>query len=307
MMTIDTKKILSKAINLAEKNNDGMPAGYIPQLAEMDANLLGMTVNTMAGETYSVGNVKEQLFTLQSVSKLVVLIGMLEEQGADNVFSWVLTEPSGDDFASVARLDQFGPHPSNPMLNAGAITLCSHIEGDAVARQQWLERWMATLFGAKLNLNASVFLSEKESGDRNRALTYLLKDNHMIAGDVNQVLETYFRLCSFEVSMSQAAYLPTLLANGGQSPSGEQIISTATVEQVVALMATCGLYNESGEHLVKTGMPAKSGVSGLIIAVAPGKAGVAVFSPRVNLKGTSIRAEIMLEYVSKQMGWHFAS
>jgi len=237
---------------------------------------------------------------------VVILIGMLETFHAEKVASWVRMEPSGDDFASVARLDQFGPVPYNPMLNAGAISLCSHIPGDKIEEKlSWLEEWMEKCFGEPLKINNKIFASERRTGDRNRSLAYLMKSNGVIDGDVEAILETYFYCCAFEVSLHQATVLAYLLANRGVSPSGERIIAIETVRFVIAIMATCGLYNESGRHLVRTGMPAKSSVSGLMIASVPNKAGIAVASPRVNRKGNSIRGELILEYLSNKLDWHF--
>lgn len=304
MQTIQT--ILNTALERAGTNHEGHVAGYIPELANVVPETTAAAIMLTSGQTYVAGE-DNFVFTLQSVAKLVVLIGLLEEFGKQSVFSWVKAEPSGDSFASVARLDQFGPKPSNPMLNAGAIALCGHIPGKSTEQHiAWLQKWMAQLFGQPLSVNQAVLNSERETGDRNRALAYLLKANRIILRPVEEVLWVYFALCSFEVNVRQAAYLPMLLANGGLAPSGKRIISRQTVQQVVAVMATCGLYNESGGYLLRTGMPAKSGVSGLIVASALGKAGVAVFNPRVNPKGTSKRGEIILEHISQQLDWHFA-
>ena len=300
------KEALNNAVKIASKCDKGEVAQYIPELSSQDPSQTSIVVRLNNGKVISSGNCQHTRFTLQSVSKLVVLIGLLEEFGPSKVFEWVLVEPSGDDFSSVARLDQFGPRPSNPMLNSGAITLCSHIPGNSEEKIHWIEEWLHKLFNDKPHLNAKVFASERRTGDRNRALAYLLKSNDIIQGNIELILETYFALCSFEVNPEDGSYLPFLLANGGKNPSGEQIISLATATQAVSIMATCGLYNESGAHLVKTGMPAKSSVSGYLFAVVPGVGGVATFSPKVNRKGTSVRGAIMLEEISKELNWHFA-
>lgn len=299
--------IIDKAIEHAKHNSEGHIAAYIPELANVPADITAAAVMLNNGQCFAAGDT-DYIVTLQSVAKLIVLIGLLEEFGKQNVFSWVKAEPSGDDFASVARLDQFGPKPSNPMLNAGAIALCGHIPGlNSTEQIAWLRLWTKNLFGEELAINQKVYQSERLTGHRNRSLAYLLKANGIIEASVEDVLEVYFALCSFEANIKQAAYLPMLLANRGVTPSGERVISKQTVQQVVAIMATCGLYNESGGHLVRTGMPAKSGVSGLIVSVALGQAGVAVLSPRVNRKGNSMRGELMLEYISQNLNWHFAS
>ena len=305
---IITATLLEELVNHAEKNQEGDVANYIPELANVDKEITAIAVRTLAGEIASYSNTQLAAVTLQSTAKMIPLIGLLEEYGAQQLFQWVKVEPSGDDFASIIRLERFGPKPSNPMLNAGAITLCSRIPGIAEQQFAWLERWVQTLFNQNLRINPLVFASEKRTGDRNRSLAYLLHSRRNLGTGVAETLDLYFSLCSYEATIEQILYLPTLLANLGKDPdTGEQIISEETCKISLAIMATCGLYDETGTHMVRTGMPAKSGVSGYTIAVVPGKAGIAVLSPRVNAKGNSIRGEIMLEGLSKAMNWHFAT
>lgn len=293
----------------AETNTLGCTANYIPELGNIPEDLLSVTVQEIGCEAITLSNMVSPKITLQSASKLVPLIALLEEQGPEKVFSWVKVEPSGDDFASVARLDQFGPKASNPMLNAGAITLCSHIPGadQCESRLAWLQNWMKKLFDHELGINNLVLTSERRTGDRNRSLAYLLKSQGNIEKNVEQTLELYFTLCSYEGLPEEFIHLPYLLANDGVNSQGKRIISSQTVKYTLSIMATCGLYNESGTHMVRTGMPAKSGVSGLIFAVSPRKGGIVVASPRVNEKGNSIRGSIVLEQISSTFNWHFAS
>lgn len=302
-----TINLLEELVHTAELNHDGKTADYIPELANVNHELTAIAVQPLVGETLSYTNAPLHPVTLQSTAKLIPLIGLLEEFGQEQLFEWVKVEPSGDDFASITRLEQFGPKPSNPMLNAGAIALCSRIPGSAEQQFGWLEQWVQKLFNQHLRINPLVFASEKRTGNRNYSLAYLLKSRNNLGTDVNKTLDLYFALCSYEANLDQMLFLPTLLANLGKDPySGEQIISVETCKITLAIMATCGLYDETGTHMVKTGMPAKSGVSGYTIAVVPGKAGIVVLSPRVNLKGNSIRGEIMLEGLSRAMDWHFA-
>lgn len=302
-----TLELLKDLVHKAESNCDGKTADYIPELANVNQDLTAIAVQEIGSKKLSYSNSELQLVTLQSTAKLIPLIGLLEEFGEDQLFEWVKVEPSGDDFASITRLERFGPKPSNPMLNAGAIALCSYIPGNGEQQLGWIELWIQKLFNQRLGINPLVFTSEKRTGDRNRALAYLLKSRNNLGSDVNETLDLYFALCSYEAKLDDMLYLPTLLANGGvDSESGKQIISRATCKITLAIMATCGLYDETGTHMVKTGMPAKSGVSGYTIAVIPGKAGIVVLSPRVNAKGNSIRGELMLEGLSRAMDWHFA-
>lgn len=301
-----TQAKLKKILKMAQPNNLGTTANYIPELANVPDDLITFTIQALNSKAITLSNVQVPKITLQSASKLLPLIGLLEEYGPEKVFSWVKVEPSGDDFASVARLDQFGPKASNPMLNAGAITLCSHIPGEGEQRLAWLHSWTSKLFEQELSINNLVLTSERRTGDRNRSLAYLLKSQGNIAGRVDETLELYFTLCSYEGKPEQFIALPYILANDGINFNGDRIISSDTVKYTLAIMATCGLYNESGTHMVRTGMPAKSGVSGLIFAASPGKGAVVVASPKVNSKGNSIRGSMILEQISKQFRWHFA-
>lgn len=301
-------ELLKSIVEMAEKNTEGHAATYIPELAHVDNDITAIAVQELGGnKVYSYSNKPLDPVTLQSTGKMIPLIGLLEEFGLEQVMQWVKFEPSGDDFASITRLEKFGPKPSNPMLNAGAITLCSHIPGIGEQQFAWLEHWVKRLFNHRLNINSLVFASEKRTGDRNRSLAYLLKSCHDLGTSVNETLDLYFALCSYEATLEQMLYLPTLLANQGKDPSnGRAVISRNTCKIALSIMATCGLYDETGTHMVRTGMPAKSGVSGYILAVMPAKAGIVVLSPRVNTKGNSIRGEIMLEALSCAMDWHFA-
>lgn len=302
-----TLDLLKHLVRTAEGSQAGDTANYIPELANVNKDLTAVAIHPLGGEILSYSNMPLAPLTLQSTGKMIPLIGLLEEFGSEQLFDWVKVEPSGDDFASITRLEQFGPKPSNPMLNAGAITLCSHIPGVSEEQFAWLERWVQKLFNQRLSINPLVFASEKRTGDRNRSLAYLLKSRGNLDTSVIETLDLYFAICSYEAMLEQMLYLPTLLANGGKDPlSGEQIISLETCKITLAIMATCGLYDETGTHMVRTGMPAKSGVSGYTIAVVPCKAGIVVLSPRVNKKGNSIRGEIMLEELAKSMEWHFA-
>ena len=300
--------ILEEAVAKARKSYAGKPATYIPELANVDLENTIATITLRDGTTLTAGDDPLYRFTLQSVAKIALLAALLEEYGEKNVFSWVGTESSGHDFSNIVQLESFGPTPSNPCVNAGAIALCSHIPGDTVAQQlTWLDNWMAKLFNAPLRINQAVFESERATGYRNFALANLMKSNGVITRDIDDVLRLYFSLCSYEANSTQAGQFSAMLANGGMDTTGVRVLTKRCVRGVVSTMATCGLYDESGHHLIRTGLPAKSGVSGLIIAAAVGLGGISVFNPRLNEKGGSVRGHIMLEYMSAKLGWHFAT
>jgi glutaminase len=301
------QKILDDAVFEARQNDEGKSADYIPELANANPALVSSSIILSDGTQISSGDCQQHTFTLQSVAKLISLIGLMEEFGEEKIFSWIHVEPSGQSFSSVAQVDRYGGIPVNPMVNAGAIALCSRIPGNTQQRAQWLDQWSEKLFGRHLQVNGKVFASERATGDRNRSIAYLLRSKHELDQTVDEVLETYFYLCSYESDVITTAYLPMLLANGGLASDGTRIISERTSNSVVAIMATCGMYDESGINLVQTGMPAKSGVSGVIVAVATGRGGIAVCSPHLNDKGGSVRGNQILAHVSRELDWHFAA
>lgn len=297
---------LRTALENARAIRDGEVATYIPELAHADPEALSGAIVLRDGKTITAGD-RGHRFTYQSSAKLVLLSGLLEERGEDAVFRIVGKEPSGGGFASLARLETHGPIPANPLINPGAIALASLLDGNLEDRLGWIERWAERLYGAALPINQRVLASERRTGDRNRSIAYFLKASGVIAGDVDELLEVYFALCSIEGDAVAAAHLGAVLAAGGLRPgTSERLISRRTASTVVAIMATCGMYDESGSHLVATGLPAKSGVSGVIVAVATDRAGIAVASPRLNKKGSSVRGCAVLPELSRTLGWHFA-
>ena len=302
---VELQAELDRALALSRADGSGAPASYIPELSRAPLEHTSAAVTTIDGELFAAGDHENHRFTLQSSAKLVLLLGLLEERGPDFVFSRVGSEPSGTGFASVARLDTHGPIPANPLVNSGAIALCDAIPGGNGERVAWLHAWAARLFGEPLGVNERVLASERETGNRNRSIAYLLKSNGMLSADVEETLETYFTLCSFETGVKTASRLPAILARGGLDRNGKRVVSRDVAAETLSLMATCGMYDESGTHLRETGLPAKSGVSGVIVAVAVGAAGIAVASPRLNGQGGSIRGHIILAELSRKLGWHF--
>lgn len=297
---------LTAAVEAARADHDGVPASYIPELALADPEQTSAAVTLLDGTTITAGDADSHRFTLQSSAKLLLLAGLLDERGEDEIFSIVGAEPSGGSFASVAWLELHGPRPPNPLVNSGAIALAAMLDGSLEQRIAWLDGWAERLYGRRLRINERVLASERRTGHRNRAIAWFLLGSGLIREPIEDVLDTYFALCSFEADVRDAARFSAVLAGGGLAPSGERVLSERTAASVVALMATCGMYDESGAHLLACGLPAKSGVSGVIVAVATGRAGIAVSSPRLNARGGSVRGHVILRHLSHELGWHFA-
>jgi glutaminase len=241
--------VLNFALEKSRRNREGEPATYIPDLALVPLERTSAAVTLTSGETLHAGDALSHEFTFQSSAKLLTLIGLLEERGPVEVFNIVGSEPSGDSFGSVARLETHGPMPANPLINSGAIALCGQLHGTVERRVAWLRGWAERLYGRPIQIDEQVLANERASADRNRAIAYFLKHGGVLEGDVDETLDVYFALCSLTGGVREAAFLPAILAHGGLRPgTPERLLSKQTVAIVVSIMATCGMYNESGNY-----------------------------------------------------------
>ncbi|SCH98735.1 glutaminase A [Romboutsia sp. 1001713B170207_170306_H8] len=284
--------------------NYGQVASYIPELRKSNAEDLGICIIDKNNKIYCAGDYKTK-FTIQSVSKTIILAMALMDNDWSYVFSKVGMEPSGDPFNSIMKLETDDTtKPCNPMINAGAIVTTSLIKGDSLKEK---EERMLSFFrkiskNENLNINKAVYESEKLTGDRNRAMAYLLKNDGVIAGDVDEILDLYFKQCSIEVDAVDLARIGLLFANYGVDiETGERVLSESVSRMVKTFMVTCGMYDSSGEFAIKVGIPAKSGVGGGIMASVPKKMGIGVYGPSLDKKGNSIAGIKVLEDLSKQL------
>jgi len=282
----------------------GAPAGYIPELAAADPDRLALAVVGPRGRVRAVGDVTHE-FTIQSISKPFVLALALADRGRHAVLRKVGVEPSGEPFNAIS-LEPGTGRPANPMVNAGAIATSALIPGDAVDdRMTRIVEGLSAFAGRSLWVDEQVYASESATGDRNRALAHLLRSHGIIEGSVEIAVETYFRQCSLLVTVRDLAVMSATLAFGGLNPvTGERVVSEAVARDVLSIMASCGMYDYSGEWLLRVGLPAKSGVSGGLLAVAPSQFGVAAFSPRLDQHGNSVRAIALLETLGERFGMH---
>ncbi len=284
---------------------DGTVASYIPELAKMNPDWFSICVATIDGQVYATGDA-DQLFTIQSISKVFVYGMALEDHGRERVLSKVGVEPTGDPFNSIIRLDENSKRPDNPMVNAGAIATTSLIKGNGPTER--LNR-MLDMFrqyvGHDVFIDVSVFMSERMTGHRNRAMAHLMRHFGMIDEKIDEDLDLYFQQCSLMVTCRDLAIMAGTLANGGKNPiTRQQAVHPSHIRDILSVMYTCGMYNFAGEWAFKVGIPAKSGVSGGIIAVVPNQAGIAIFSPPLDSHGNSIRGMKVCEALSRRFGLH---
>jgi len=281
----------------------GAVANYIPELGKADPDHFGISLATLDGHVYEVGDTNVP-FTVQSMSKPFVFALALDTLGAAKVESAIGVEPSGDPFNSI-RLNAEN-HPFNPMVNAGAIA-CSGLIRQARGADAFdsIRKALGRFAGRELDMDEAVFASESATGDRNRAIAYLLRNSDVIKDDVDAVLEIYFRQCSVLVTARDIAVMAATLANRGVNPvTGEQVMSPYAISRTLSVMTSSGMYDFAGEWIYRVGIPAKSGVGGGILAALPARLGLGSYSPRLDKHGNSVRGIKVCEALSAHYELH---
>ncbi|MCY2968182.1 MAG: glutaminase A [Planctomycetota bacterium] len=282
----------------------GEVATYIPELAKANPDWFGICVVTAKGDTYEVGDV-QQTFSIQSVSKPFLFGLALEDHGLDAVLRKVGVEPTGEAFNAIV-LDEVSNRPFNPMVNAGAIATADLIAGtDYPDRLSRMLAMFGRYIGREVHVDNKVFLSERITGHRNRAIGHLMRNFGMVGDRFEESLELYFQQCSLLVTCRDLAMMGATLASGGVNPqTRERALDARYVKYLQSVMLSCGMYDSAGEWAFRVGLPAKSGVSGGIVAVVPGKLGIGVFSPRLDARGNSVRGVAVCTELSERFGLH---
>ncbi|MDQ0197818.1 glutaminase [Neobacillus ginsengisoli] len=291
---------------------NGATASYIPALKKADPNDLGICMISSEGTFIKSGDA-EKSFTLQSISKVISFILACKTRGIPSVLEYVDVEPTGDAFNSIFRLELSHPgRPFNPMINAGAITVASLLPGDSPTKKiDSLLSFLEKMIGRKPMINEDVFLSEWKTANRNRSLAYWLKETGYLLCDVEEAMEVYLKLCSIEMTVSELAQIGLILARDGIHPySSELLFSPEIASLTKTLMLTCGMYDYSGRFAAFVGIPAKSGVSGGILAAIPPSArvlnnrstswGIGLYGPAIDKHGNSTAGVKLLTYLSKE-------
>lgn len=295
-------EVLSKHFSEQIDNQDGQLAGYIPELAKVNPKLFSASIVSVTGETFSVGD-SGQTFSLQSTSKPIVYSLALRELGADFVHTKVGVEPTGEAFNSIIELEEKSHRPFNPMINSGAIATTSILPGTNYQQKlDLITNYFSDLAGRKLSIDQAIFESERTTAHRNRAIAHLMKHFDVMTADIEETLDLYFNQCSVLVTTEDLARIACTFAHQGVHPvSKSPIISKDHTAKTLSLMFTCGMYDTAGEWAYRVGLPAKSGVSGAILVVVPGQFGLAVYSPKVDQHGHSVRGRLLIENVVSEL------
>jgi glutaminase len=300
--------IMRQAFEKYKSDTTGKNADYIPYLAQVDPNLFGIAIVTTDNQVLTMGNVNYS-FSIQSISKVFTLALAMEQLGPDKTFQRVGSEPTGRAFNSVNAVVDMPTHTGNPFVNAGAIATTSLINGKN-EDEKWNEilAFYSQAAGEKLTLIDEVYKSEAATNTGNKALAMLLAKYERIYSDPFEAVDIYTKQCSVGVNAVQLARMGATLANNGVNPTtGKQVIRREDVPYILSTMTMAGLYDASGGWAWHVGLPAKSGVGGGIVAVAPGKGAVAVFSPRLDEAGNSVKAQQVIDYVANQLNYNIFS
>lgn len=298
------QEIVNAVYEAHKSNNEGMVASYIPALADADPEAFGIAITTVDGTVVSAGDV-DSLFSIQSISKPLVYGLALETFGAEAVHNNVGSEPSGEAFNAI-ELNAESGLPFNPMINAGAIAVTGMLYerfGDRTSDE--LLALFSNLAGETVEIDQEVYESELEHGSRNRALAYLMQSVGVYRPPVEPALAAYFHQCSALVNARSLSMIAATLANIGTHPiTGERQYSPMTVRQILSLMFSCGMYDFAGRWAVDVGIPAKSGVAGGVMAVINRQFGMAMYSPRLDPHGNSVRAIAACRHLAEELGLH---
>jgi glutaminase len=284
--------------------SEGAPADYIPELAKVEPDAFAISVATTDGRRGGIGD-HEQPFTIQSISKLLLYGLALETHGREQVMRRVGVAPTGESFNAIV-LDEDDNRAPNPMVNAGAIAVTDLVAGDGLDERVEVVRSLYERYlGRRPEIDLDVWASERRTGNRNRAIAYLMLSRGIIEDRVEETLDLYFAQCSVLVTCDDLALIGATLANHGVHPlTGEQAVAADDVRDMLSVALTCGMYDYAGEWLYHVGIPAKSGVGGGILGVLPGVGGLATFSPRLDEFGNSVRGVRVFEELSARFSLH---
>ncbi|WP_281634672.1 glutaminase A [Flavobacterium luteolum] len=293
---------LNDAFNKFKDLKEGKNADYIKELANVDPNIFGIAIVTAEGVVYTKGDITSMV-SIQSISKVFTMAKVIEQEGPQFLQDKVGVNATGLPFNSIVAVEMHKGDKINPLVNPGAIATTSLIRGnDSVAKWKEIQKVQSDFAGRQLSMNRPVYISEAGDNLRNQAIAHLLLAYNRMYFDPVQATDIYTKQCALNVNVKDLATMAATLANGGVNPvTKNKVVSQATVMYTLPVMATAGLYDNSGIWLFNSGLPAKSGVGGGMLAICPGKFGIAVISPPLDESGNSLKAQKVIQYVVEKL------
>lgn len=297
------QQAVTEAYNECKSLTGGANANYIPYLANVDSNLFGISVTLLDGTVINIGDT-EYKFGIESVSKVLTAILILKQHGAAEVLKQIGADATGLPFNSIFAILLENDHPSTPLVNAGAITACSMVEpkGDSWGKWEAIINNITALCGSESQVIDELYKSESDTNFNNRAISWLLKNYGRIYDDVDMSLDLYTRQCSVGITASQLSACAATIAGGGLNPlTKEQVFDKSLAPKITTLISSVGFYQNTGDWLYTSGIPAKSGVGGGVLGVLPGVMGVAAFAPPLDVAGNSVKAQAAVKAIMQKL------
>lgn len=293
---------LNDAFNKFKDLKEGKNADYIKELANVDPNIFGIALVTAEGAVYTKGDITSMV-SIQSISKVFTMAKVIEQEGPQFLQDKIGVNATGLPFNSIVAVEMQKGDKINPLVNPGAIAATSLIRGnDSIAKWKEIQKIQSDFAGRQLSINRPVYISEAGDNLRNQAIAHLLLAYNRIYFDPVQATDLYTKQCALNVNVKDLAVMAATLANGGVNPiTKNKVVSQTTVMYTLPVMATAGLYENSGIWLFNSALPAKSGVGGGMLAVCPGKFGIAVISPPLDNSGNSLKAQKVIQYVVEKL------
>jgi glutaminase len=299
----EVRAVVAEAYQLFQPNTEGQNSQVYPALARVPSNLLGICVVGNTGNVYSAGDA-EYPFSIMSVSKPFVFALVCEQVGAQKARDQLGVNATGKAFNSLAAIEESGDGRTNPMVNSGAIATTSMVPGDSFeAKWKFIHEGLSQFAGRTLTVNEEVYTSAKETNFRNQSIARLLQSFGRVYMDPAEATALYTRQCSLNVTARDLAVMGATLADGGVNPiTKTRVVDASVCHYALAVMATAGLYETSGNWLYDIGLPGKSGIGGGIVTVAPGKGGLGTFAPPLDTAGNSVKGQLVSEFLSHRLG-----
>ncbi len=307
MQKFDTKQlndVVNEAYEKIKGDDGGNNADYIPFLAKVPSKLFGISVCLPDGEIVEAGDT-DYVFGIESVSKVPTAILAMQQYGADTILQKIGADATGLPFNSIMAILLENDHPSTPLVNAGAITACSMVKpvGNSDGKWKSITDFLAGLCGSPLVLQDELYKSESATNLNNRSIAWLLKNYNRIYDDPDMSLDIYTRQCSMGVTARQLSICGGTIANRGVNPvTKKKVFDAELTSKIVAMIASVGFYEHTGDWIFTSGIPAKTGVGGGIVGVLPGVMGIAAFSPKLDGSGNSVRAQNAIKYITNKLG-----